>query len=84
MNHGKSPELDEPLRKRAAEHNGQARARGSLIYPADYRDQDLNKGSLKMMPRLYLRLIRPGVKSGIKVKILHQPYAEKSSPVLKR
>ena len=51
--------------------------------PADYRDQDLNKGSLKMIPKLYLKLIRPDVKPGIKVKIPNKPYAEKSSPVLK-
>ena len=36
-----------------------------------------------MIPKLYLKLIRPGVKPGIKVKIPNQPYAEKSSPVLK-
>ena len=54
-----------------------------LNLPADYRDQDLNKGSLKMIPKLYLKLIRPGVKPGIKVKIQNQPCAEKSSPVLK-
>ena len=59
------------------------RGRRILNLPADYRDQDLNKGSLKMVLKLYPKLIWPGVKPGIKIKIPNQPYAEKSSPVLK-